>query len=395
MNNVRLLFITLAFSFNCAGVRICISVTNDVFTDQRLNRTVRSLVGAGYEVRVVGRKRRPPSTVTGYPCQVRRFRLWFNKGPMFYAEYNLRLFFFLLFTKQDVFLACDLDTLAANYFAARIRGKPLVYDSHEYFTEVPELVGRPAVKKIWEGIEKRILPHIRFAYTVSQSIADAYRAKYGIPVEVVFNYPYRGKPLIQPGFSLRRGQEKIILYQGSVNKGRGLELAIRAMQFMNNARLVIIGDGDILNDLERLTVNAGLSGCVTFTGRISMEELFHFTRQADVGISLEEDLGLNYRFALPNKLFDYIQAGVPVLVSDLPEMAQVVRKYSIGNVVQTSDPRDLASCLSSMLDNAAGWERWKENLRIAAGELCWEKEEGKLLRIFQQACPNFSRHYFY
>jgi glycosyltransferase involved in cell wall biosynthesis len=366
-------------------VRICISVTNDIFTDQRLNRTVHSLVRAGYAVRVVGRKRRPDRAVTGYPCRVKRFRLWFNKGPLFYAEYNIRLFLFLLFTKQDAFLACDLDTLVASYLAARIRGIPLLYDSHEYFTEVPELVGRPAVKRIWEGLEKRMLPQLRFACTVSQSIADAYRAKYGITMEVIFNYPIRKKYLTQPGFSLRKGQEKIILYQGSVNTGRGLALAIMAMKFITGSRLVIIGEGDILEDLVKFTGDAGLSGSVTFTGRISMDELYTFTQQADVGISLEEDLGLNYRFALPNKLFDYIQAGIPVLVSDLPEMAALVRKYNIGKVIRTTDPAELASCISSMLNNTADRERWKENLLIASEELCWEKEEGKLLSLIQRA----------
>jgi glycosyltransferase involved in cell wall biosynthesis len=346
---------------------------------------VLSLVRAGYAVRVVGRKRRPDRAITGYPCPVKRFRLWFNKGPLFYAEYNIRLFLFLLFIKKDAFLACDLDTLPASYLVSRIRGIPLIYDSHEYFTEVPELVGRPAVKKIWEGIEKRILPHVRFAYTVSQSIADSYRAKYGIPMEVIFNYPTRKRCLIQPGFSLRKGQEKIILYQGSVNAGRGLALAIKAMKFITGSRLVIIGEGDLLEDLVKFTGNEGLSGFVTFTGRISMDELVAFTQQADIGLSLEEDLGLNYRYALPNKLFDYIQAGIPVLVSDLPEMAALVRKYTIGKVIRTSDPSELASCISSMLNNAADRERWKRNLLIAAEELCWEKEEGKLLGLIQQA----------
>jgi glycosyltransferase involved in cell wall biosynthesis len=311
----------------------------------------------------------------------------FTKGPLFYAEYNLRLFLFLLFTKQELFLACDLDTLVGSYLAARIRGIPLIYDCHEYFTEVPELVSRHAVKKIWEGLEKRILPHIRFAYTVSQSIADVYRAKYRIPMEVIFNYPNRNKSLIQPGFSLRKGQEKIVLYQGSVNMGRGLAMAIMAMKFIADARLVVIGEGDILDDLIKLTRNAGLSGRVTFTGRIPMDELILYTQQADVGISLEENLGLNYRFALPNKLFDYVQAGIPVLVSDLPEMAAVVYKYNIGKVIRTTDPTELASCISSMLHNAADREQWKENLSVASEECCWEREEGKLLSIFQLASP--------
>jgi glycosyltransferase involved in cell wall biosynthesis len=381
----NILFITLVLSFIGTGVRICISVTNDVVTDQRVRRAVETLARAGYAVRVVGRRRQPVQAITAYPCPVKRFRLCFKKGPLFYAEYNFRLFLFLLFTKQEMILACDLDTLVAGYLAARIRGIPLIFDSHEYFTEVPELVGRPAIKKIWEGLEKRILPRIRFAYTVSQSIADAYKAKYGIPMEVIFNYPKRDTSLIQPGFILRKGRENIILYQGSVNMGRGLALAIKAMKFIGDARLVVIGEGDILEDLVKLAENTGLSERVTFAGRISIDKLMLYTRQADIGISLEEDLGLNYRFALPNKLFDYIQAGIPVLVSDLPEMAAVVRKYDIGKVTRTKDPSELASCISYMLHNEADREKWKKNLLLASEELCWEKEEEKLLDIIQRA----------
>ncbi|MBN1414388.1 MAG: glycosyltransferase [Bacteroidales bacterium] len=366
-------------------MKICISVTNDVFTDQRVNRTVCSLVSAGYTVSVIGRKKSSGMEITMFPCKVKRLKLIFNRGPLFYAEFNIRLFFLLLFIRADVFLACDLDTLAANYLAVRIRRKTLVYDSHEYFTEVPELVGRSLIRNIWETIEKRILPHIRYSYTVSQSIADAYLMKYGIRMEVIRNYAYRRKSFIQPGFSLKRGKENIILYQGSVNVGRGLDLAISAMKFVENARLVIAGDGDILQDLIRQARRESLLGKILFCGRIPIQNLFLFTLQADIGISLEEDMGLNYRYALPNKLFDYIQAGVPVLVSDLPEMASVVQKYDIGRIIKTTDPRELASCFSAMLNNKDDRNRWKENLLTAAEELCWEKEESKLLELFRKA----------
>jgi glycosyltransferase involved in cell wall biosynthesis len=365
-------------------VKICISVTNDVYTDQRLDRTVRSLVKAGYAVQVIGRKRNSGDAATTYSCPVKRFHLLFTKGPLFYAEYNFRLFALLLFIKVDILLACDLDTLVANFFAARLRGKVLVYDSHEYFTEVPELVGRPGTKKIWEIIERNILPHIRYAYTVSQSIANAYRLKYGIRMEVICNYPYRRNPALQPDFTLKRENENIILYQGSVNMGRGLELAILAMKYIENARLVIIGDGDILSDLMKLSDNANLSARVSFCGRVPIHNLFLYTLQADLGISLEEDLGLNYRYALPNKLFDYIQAGIPVLVSDLPEMSAVVKKYNIGKTIRTTDPRELATCFWSMLNNTSERKHWKDNLLTAAEQLCWEKEESRMLQIFHR-----------
>lgn len=365
-------------------MKICISVTNDIATDQRLERTVRTLVKAGHVVHVIGRKRTRVSLETSYPCQVRRFYLIFKKGPLFYAEYNLRLFLYLLVSRADVLLSCDLDTLAANYFAARIRGKTLVYDSHEYFTEVPELVGRPRTKKIWEMIEKRILPNVRYAYTVSPSIAEAYKEKYGIQMQVILNYPYRRKSFVKSGFSLKMGNEHIILYQGSVNTGRGLEMAVLAMKFVENARLVIIGEGDILSDLMRLSDNAGLTDRITFCGRVTTHQLFQYTMQADLGISLEEDLGLNYRYALPNKLFDYIQAGVPVLVSDLPEMAAVVNQYDIGKTIRTTDPRELAACFTTMLNDTEERNRWREKLQIAGEQLCWENEEAKLLQVFSR-----------
>lgn len=365
-------------------MKICISVTNDVYTDQRLDRTVRTLVKAGYAVCVVGRKRNPFPSDTKYPCRVKRFHLLFNKGPLFYAEFNFRLFAFLLVSKAEILLSCDLDTLPANYIVAGLRRKILVYDSHEYFTEVPELIGRPLTKKIWEWMEKRMLPHIRHAYTVSPSIAEAYKEKYGIPMQVIFNYPYRRKSFSQPGFKLKKGNEHLILYQGSVNVGRGLELAVLAMKFIENARLVIIGDGDILPDLVKLCDNAGLTDRVTCCGRVSPSQLSQYTVQADLGISLEEDLGLNYRYALPNKLFDYIQAGIPVLVSDLPEMAAIVKKYDIGRTVKTTDPRELAACFSSMLNDGPERMRWKEKLMTAADQLCWENEEAKLLQVFNE-----------
>jgi len=367
---------TLAEKLN---VKFCITVTNDIVADQRLNRTALSLIRNGYSVSVIGRRRKTRVDLSLFPFRIKLFNLIFNRGPLFYAEYNIRLFFYLLFMRTDVFIACDLDTLPANYMVARIRRKTIIYDSHEYFTEVPELVGRHTTKKIWEWIERKTLPHLRHAYTVSQSIADAYHRKYGLKMEVIHNYPVKRKYKANKDIALRTSNEHIIIYQGSVNMGRGLEMAILAMKFLENTKLVIIGDGDIKKDLIKLTQDADLTDKVIFTGRVSLLDLPDYTVQADLGISLEEDLGLSYRYALPNKLFDYIQAEVPVLVSDLPEMASVVRKYDIGKAITVNDPRELAACFRSMLENDDDRKRWKQNLKVAANELCWENEEPRLL----------------
>ena len=364
-------------------MRIILSVTNDIQTDQRVSRIALSLAGLPAQVMVIGRKTRHSKPVSTSVYQVSRFRLIFNKGFLFYAGFNLRLFCRLFFEKADILVSNDLDTLPAVFMAAKLRRKIVVYDSHEYFTGVPELVGRPMVRKIWESIESFLLPRICYSYTVSSSIAAEYNRKYGIDMQVIRNLPLRRTHQAEQPVPLRIADEKIILYQGSLNMGRGLELAISAMKYIQGARLVIIGTGDVESDLKNLVRILDLSSCISFPGRLTPEELLSYTLQADLGISLEENLGLNYYYSLPNKLFDYIQAEVPVLVSDLPEMAAIVNHYQVGRVTGTRDPEELAGIFSEMLLNQEKRSAWKSNLELAAKELCWENEEEKLLNIYR------------
>lgn len=359
--------------------RIIVSVTNDLVSDNRVHKVCTTLESMGFDVLLIGRKL-PHSAAITRSYSTRRMHLAFKKGPFFYSEFNLRLFLFLLFSKADVLLANDLDTLTANFCASRIRRIPLVYDSHEYFTQVPELINRPRTQAIWEWLEKQMVPRLKYAYTVCQSIAHIYQEKYGINFRVVRNLP---RAQDQGPRKHQDKRTKTILYQGALNIGRGLKQAILAMHYINNAQLVIAGDGDIREELQQLTLSEKLENKVQFTGRLPLEELSKITVQADLGLSIEEDLGLNYRFALPNKLFDYIQSRVPVLVSDLPEMAAVVRKYHIGAITPTLAPPELAIHISEALDNQSLRNKWKENLELAARELTWENEEQVLKSIYQ------------
>ena len=179
------------------GKRIILAVSSDLVADQRVHRCAETLCRNGAEVLVVGRKLPASRPVGDRSYRVSRLRLAFRKGPLFYAGFNIRLFFFLIFRKVDLIGANDLDTLLACHLAARIRGKPLLYDSHEYFTEVPELIGREFTRKIWTGIEKRILPRVRFASTVSPSVAEAYQELYGIRMKVIRNLS--AKEVLAPG----------------------------------------------------------------------------------------------------------------------------------------------------------------------------------------------------
>jgi glycosyltransferase involved in cell wall biosynthesis len=157
------------------------------------------------------------------------------------------------------------------------------------------------------------------------------------------------------------------------------------MKDLDKYMLQIFGDGPLRNKLEELVRNNNLTDRVRFMGRLPFGELQSYTGQASLGISLEENLGMNYYYALPNKLFDYIQAGVPVLVSGLPEMRNMVEKYDVGMVAESHEPADLAIIIEKMMSDEEKRMTWKKNLNIAAKELCWENEKGKLVDIYREA----------
>ncbi len=360
--------------------RIIASVTNDLISDNRVHKVCTTLTKMGFSVILVGRKLPGSLPLKSREYSTKRFRLFFKKGPLFYAEFNFRLYLFLLFSPFDVLLSNDLDTLPANFLASKVKQKSLVYDSHEYFTEVPELINRPKAKKTWEWLEEKMVPKIKHAYTVCNSIAKVYEEKYGVAFKVVRNIPVSQS--IQPDKKENKNTRKIILYQGAVNIGRGLKQVILAMHHVENAKLIIAGDGDIKSELEQLVGKENLQNKVEFTGRLPLEKLTKLTPQADLGLSVEEDLGLNYRFALPNKLFDYIQAQVPVLVTDLPEMSAIVNQYKVGEITSSLEPKFLAQKIDAAILEEEKRKEWFKNLKIAAKELTWENEEKIIQDIY-------------
>jgi glycosyltransferase involved in cell wall biosynthesis len=362
--------------------RIIVSVTTDLVSDNRIFKTCFTLHEMGFDVFLVGRVLRGSLPLPTRPYSTKRMKLFFERGFLFYACFNFRLFWLLLFSRFDLLLANDLDTLPANFLASGLKRKPLVYDSHEYFTEVPELIDRPAVKRIWEWLERRMVPHLKSAYTVCGSIAKIYTTKYGVPFRVIRNFPMAATGVNAEDIP-SDPSGKIILYQGAINVGRGLEHAIRAMKYVEGARLVIAGNGDIREELEKLAEEEGLQDKVQFRGRLPLDELSRLTSRAAIGLSIEEDRGLNYRYALPNKLFDYIHAQVPVVVTRLPEMTAVVLTYGVGEVTDSLDPETLAGVFHEMLTNREKRKVWKKNLKKAARELIWENESGKLKEIFE------------
>ncbi len=368
--------------------RIIISAISDLVTDQRVHRTALTYTKQGWKVTLIGRKLKSSMPLNARRYRAFRFKLWFEKGPLFYASYNLRLFFYLMFKKFDLLVANDLDTLLANYLASRIKRKPLLYDSHEFFTGVPELENNSFARKVWVGIERLIFPRLKYIITVNDSIASLYSGMYHKEVRVIRNIPeiplltgQFKREEIRKGIPVEDGKKLLILQGAGINVDRGAEEAVLAMKYIDFALLIIIGSGDVIGKLKAMVKENDLSTKVKFLDRMPFNQLMNYTRAADAGLTLDKDTNINYRLSLPNKLFDYIHAGIPVLASYVPEVKKIIEQYEIGVIIDNHDPKHIADKITFMFADNNRYALWKQNIDTAARQLSWSVEEKKLLDL--------------
>ncbi|MDB5269662.1 MAG: hypothetical protein JWP58_2702 [Hymenobacter sp.] len=349
-----------------------------------MQRICGSLATAGYRVQLVGWQRPASPPLTLQPYQQHRLRGWFQKGKLFYLEYNLRLFLYLMSQRAAAWCACDLDTALPVWLRARLSGQPFVYDAHELFTEVPEVVARPAVQRIWRRVEGFIVPRARLAYTVGPALARVFEQRYGRPFAVVRNVSRLRPGEVLPPAPAAAPNGGYILYQGALNMGRGLEQLIDAMPQVAG-RLVICGEGDLSTALRERAEQLGLlaSGKVEFRGFVLPEALREVTKHAAVGIMLLENIGLSYYYSLANKFFDYVHAGIPQVLIDFPEYRALNDQFDVAELVTDLQPATLAAALNRLLrDEPARYQHLAENCRRAAPQLSWQHEEQVLLRLF-------------
>ncbi len=387
---VILVVLTKALSMLKSNKKVILSVTNDLSAEQRVHKVANSLIKMGFSPLLLGIKRRYSSKLSIKNYETKRLSLIFHSGWLFYANYNIRLFFYLLFNKFDVFVANDLDTLPANYLVYRIKkifgskDLKLAYDSHELFTELPELNNRNFVKNVWLKFEKRILPNLKHTYTVCNSIAQYYNAKYNIKMEVIKNVPLciRNENINHSLDFKLPDNKKIILYQGALNIGRGIESVINIMDRINDAVFIIAGKGEIEEKLHKLVETKQLQSKVIFTGLIPLEQLNNLTKQANIGLVLQEDISLSYRYVLPNRIFDFIKAGVPIIASNLPEISQIVENEEIGMLVNNFEEEILLDSINQLLYNSDLIKKFQNNIKKCSYKYCWEKQEEKLEKIY-------------
>lgn len=366
--------------------RVVLSVTNDLYTDPRVDKVCNFLTRNGFDVTLVGRCYKDSAVLAPRAYKTHRMRLLFRKHAFFYAEYNIRLFFFLLFHHFDLFVANDLDTLLPNFLISKLKKKKIVYDSHEYFCGELSIADRPFIKKIWLSIEKFCFPKLKDVITVSQSIVEQYEKEYGIRPHLVRNIPPKTTPPItenRKSLQLPENKVVIILQGNGLNEGRGGEELVEAMPWVDEkAVLLIVGNGTVIPQLKKRVKELGLEYRVTFVPRVTPEKLFNYTYLSDIGIALDRDLSPNLRFSLPNKLFEYIKASTPIVASNLIERARIIRQYNVGMIVEDFQPKSIAEIINELVNNKQLYDKLKDNCSMAAEELCWENEEKVLEEIY-------------
>lgn len=355
--------------------RIVFTVTNDLSYDQRMHRICTSLVKQGYHCLLVGRVLRNSKPLESFDFETRRLRCFFNKGKLFYIEYNIRLLLFLLASRFDAICAVDLDTLVPATLSSRLKGKKLGYDAHEYFTEVPEVVGRKAIKAVWERVARACIPRTDFRYTVGEKLAEELKVQYGFDFDVI-----RNVPMTRGSRSVQAAQEKILLYQGSLNEGRGLEVLLEAATELP-IKVWLAGEGDLSESLRAQATRLDLKDRVAFLGFIPPHMLWNVTQKAYLGYNLLENKGKSYFFSLANKYFDYTMAGVPCLISPFPEYQAFHQKYG-HSVLCELNKEDVIRGVKELLGKPEEYNRLQENCYKATQELNWQKEEQYLFKIY-------------
>lgn len=356
---------------------IVLTVTSDPNYDQRMIRICTSLHNAGYKVTLVGRKRPGSKPLITRPFRQVRIPQQIDSGKLFYALYNLKLFFYLLFKKMDAVCAIDLDTILPVYYASKIRGILRVYDAHELFCDIEEVASRPSIQKAWRWIERHTVPYFRHGYTVNKSFVDEFRKMYGVEYAIVRNATIL-KPLELPAKT-----EHYILYQGAVNKGRCFEQLIPAMKEVP-AKLIVCGEGNFFNEAKAMTSAMGLQEKIIFKGYIQPEELPGYTNKAYVGITLFPATSRSNELSLANRFFDYMHHGVPQLAMRYPEYEAINNEYEVALLIDKATPEAISEALNKLLTDQPYYERLQQNCLEARKVYCWQEEEKRLMAVYKR-----------
>jgi glycosyltransferase involved in cell wall biosynthesis len=359
---------------------IACTVTTDLSGDRRMQRICSSLALWGYAPTLIGRVL-PNST----PFQlegvvIERIVNKYLSGPKFYLEHNWNIYKALQKLKPNAVYAVDADTLLAATFYAKSHDIPLIFDAHEYFSELPELVNRPLVKGIWHWIEKVCIPQTNARFTVSEGLAEIMSADFNTHFHTIRNIaPFKAEKKINKN-------APYFVYAGAVNLGRGMDLLV-AIAHQLPYPVHIVGNGDVLPWLEsEIEKNPSLKEKLIIRGFLHPSEMETVIANSFAGLSFVAPLGESYTQSLGNKFFDYIQARIPQICPALPAYQDVLSKYEAGIAVPYK-AQAVADAMNLLVNEPNYYQSLKANTHLAAQEFCWENEAVKLKAILQQVIP--------
>ncbi|MBS1771810.1 MAG: glycosyltransferase [Bacteroidetes bacterium] len=340
-------------------------------------RICTTLAENGYDVTIVGFKRKDSKPLIDRPYKQKRLPIIAEQGKLLYIDFWTKLFFFLVFRPVDIYCCIDLDTILPVFFASLIRGKKRVHDAHELFVELKEVISRPGISRMWNAIANYAVPRFPVGYTVGAGIVKELKKRYDVDYGLVRNITVL-KPVIIP-----EKKEKYILYQGAVNVGRRFEQLIPAMQYVN-APLIICGAGNFFEEAKALAKQYGVENKITFKGYVPPDELRNYTLHAWVGITLFEETSLSNRLSLANRFFDYMHNGVPQLCIKYEEYEHVNNEFEVASLIDNPTPEGIAKAINELLTNEAYHNRLEQNCLKAREKYCWQHEAQTLLNIYNK-----------
>lgn len=313
---------------------------------------------------------------------------YFHKGgPLKFLHYNWKVFWAGIKCQFDIIHAHDLWILPAATLLCLYRKKKLIYDAHEYYPGLEIFTRRKFRKWIWMIVESLCIRQVDHVITVSDPLAELYKRRYrnDIPVDVIRNLPEYEMPAPDKAVNIPVNTNMLtVLYHGHFRPGRGLVNLIRAIASIPDVQLILIGGGELESKLRDLSHDLDVESRIIFQTYIPTDKLVSTAAQADIGAVLFEPGSSNYAHALPNKFFEYIMAGLPVLASNIDTFEHYVNKYHVGVTTDPNNIEDIFYVLNQIKRNGSQLKEWHINALDAAKELNWNNEAQKLTRIYDK-----------
>jgi len=375
------------------NILMLLLTTGDFHNDSRVLREMQALNKSGYHITLVtlatenGREKLNGNDVFKIALTTRKlpsiFFFWWIK----YFEWIVRVLRFGWKGKYHVIHAHDLNTLFPGYLLAVKSNTSLLYDAHELFLEQPLKL---PVRIFWTFIESIYIKKANFVIAENRSRAEHLNHKYKLKnISHVSNMQYY-RPYVKSNI-LREIldiplDKKIILYQGLIKKSRGLDTLFEVSCKLPQYMFVVMGSGPYMGELKKLITNRQ-SNNFKVLDSVPWNQLPEYTSSADLGISILKNINLNHYYALSNKIFEYLSAGLPIIFSDFPEMRKIVQKYHVGYVVNETNLNDIVEKISKILSDSNMWQTMHINaLNAVKKNLNWEKESYKLIKIYDSIC---------